>query len=66
MNLMTVIGMEDERMLESFIGFKVSLPEKKTEKKICTLCYGTGSISQPNGVKVPCPKGCPGFYPPHR
>jgi hypothetical protein len=66
MNLITVIGVEDERMLESCIGFKVFLPEKKPEKKICTLCYGTGFISQPNGGKVPCPKGCPGFYPPHR
>jgi hypothetical protein len=58
--------MEDYMMPESYVGFKVYLPEKKPEIKICTLCYGTGSIKQPNGTKVPCPKGCPGFYPPHR
>jgi hypothetical protein len=43
----------------------VTLSEKKLKNKICTLCYGTGSIIQPSGVKVPCPKGCPGYYPPH-
>jgi hypothetical protein len=48
------------------LRFEVALPEEKQKKKICTLCYSTGSIVQPNGVKVPCPKGCPGFYPPYR
>jgi len=52
-------------MQEIWSGFEVSLPQKNPNKKICTLCYGTGSIKQPNGVKVACPKGCPGFYPPH-
>jgi hypothetical protein len=36
--------------------------ENKPKKKICTLCYGTGFVSNPNGVKVPCPKGCTGIY----
>jgi len=44
----------------------LDIPEKKPKIKMCTLCYGTGSVIQPNGAKVPCPKGCPGFYPPHR
>jgi len=47
------------------VGFDVVLPEKKLKNKICTLCYGTGSVTQPNGVKVACPKGCPGYYPSH-
>jgi hypothetical protein len=55
----------DYKMQEFCVGFEVSLPEKKLKNKICTLCYGTGSILQPSGVKVPCPKGCPGYYPPH-
>ena len=55
----------DYKMQKIRVGFDVVLPEKKIEKKICTLCWGTGSIAQPNGVKVPCPKGCPGYYPPH-
>ena len=38
----------------------------KSKKKICTLCYGTGIIQHPKGIKVPCPNGCPGFYPSHR
>jgi hypothetical protein len=57
---------EDEKLSEIHVGFEGSFPEKKAKIKICTLCYGTGSIIQPNGVRVPCPKGCPGFYPPHR
>ena len=48
-------------MQEICVGFEMSLPQKNPKKKICTLCYGTGSIRQPNGVKVPCPKGCRGF-----
>jgi len=55
----------DQKMQEICVGFEVSLSEKKPKNKICTLCYGTGSITQPNGVKVQCPKGCPGYYPPH-
>jgi len=55
----------DYTMQEICVGFEVALPEKKLKNKICTLCYNTGSISQPNGVKVPCPKGCSGYYPPH-
>jgi len=55
----------DYKMQEICVGFEVALPEKKLKNKICTLCYSTGSITQPNGVKVPCPKGCSGYYPPH-
>ncbi len=54
----------DYKLQEICAGFEVALPEKKLKNKICTLCYGTGSVTQPNGVKVPCPKGCPGYYPP--
>lgn len=53
-------------MLETRIEFKVHLLGKKAERKICTLCYDTGYITQPNGLKVPCPKGCLGFYLSHR
>ena len=55
----------DYKLQEICVGFEVILPEKRLKNKICTLCYGTGSIIQPNGVKVPCPKGCLGYYPPH-
>jgi hypothetical protein len=55
----------DYKMQEICVGFEVALSEKKLKNKICTLCYGTGSVTQPNGVKVPCPKGCSGYYPPH-
>ena len=57
---------DDYKMQEICVGFEMDLPEKKLKNKICTLCYGTGNVIQPNGVKVACPKGCPGFYPPHR
>lgn len=43
-------------MQEICIGFEMSLSQKNPKKKICTLCYGTGSIRQPNGVKVPVQK----------
>jgi hypothetical protein len=55
----------DYQMQGIGVGFDVVLPEKKLKNKICTLCYGTGSVTQPNGVKVACPKGCPGYYPSH-
>ena len=54
--------------MENTIHLRFYMPPSptKSKKKICTLCYGTGIIQHPKGIKVPCPNGCPGFYPSHR